>query len=130
MPDDAAPVPAQQCVGGDEPPGSARSWERGRYRFEQAPVGVGELGAVDLSAQHSELVAQHDDLKVLRAARTYSEANQRNEEAVADAVHEDPASARIAAGQRPRPSFRAFAETWGAGWLRVPEQGSRPCWNR
>ena len=41
---------------------------RGRYRAEQAPVGVGELGAVDLSAQHSELVAQHDDLKVLRAA--------------------------------------------------------------
>ena len=101
-------VPAQQCVGGDQPPGSARSWERRRYRFEQAPVGVGEFGAVDLvlAAQHTELVAQHDDLKVLRAARTYSEANQRNEEAVDDAVHEDPASARIAAGQRPRPSFR------------------------
>ena len=31
-------------------------------------VGVGELGAVNLAAQHSELVAQHDDLKVLRAA--------------------------------------------------------------
>ena len=25
---------------------------------------------------------------------------------------------------------RAFAETWGAGWLRVPEWGSRPCWDR
>ena len=24
----------------------------------------------------------------------------------------------------------AFAEVWGGGWLRVPEQGSRPCWNR
>ena len=24
----------------------------------------------------------------------------------------------------------ACAKTWGAGWLRVPEQGSRPCWNR
>ena len=24
----------------------------------------------------------------------------------------------------------ACAGTWGAGWLRVPEQGSRPCWNR
>ena len=22
------------------------------------------------------------------------------------------------------------AESWGAGWLRVPERGSRPCWNR
>ena len=27
-------------------------------------------------------------------------------------------------------TLRAFAEMWGAGWLRVPEQGSRPCWNR
>ena len=34
-------------------PGSARSWERGRNRSEQGPVGVGELGAVDLSAQHT-----------------------------------------------------------------------------
>ena len=48
--------------------GSARSRERGRYRPEQAPVGVGELGSVDLPAQHSELVAQHDDLDVLPAA--------------------------------------------------------------
>ena len=61
-------VPTQQRVGGDQPPGSARSRERGRYRSEQGPVGVGELGSVDLSAQHSELVAQHDDLEVLRAA--------------------------------------------------------------
>ena len=27
-------------------------------------------------------------------------------------------------------TFGACAKTWGAGWLRVPEQGSRPCWNR
>ena len=39
-----------------------------RYRREQAAVGVGELGAVDLSAQHAELVAQDDDPEVLRAA--------------------------------------------------------------
>ena len=39
-------------------------------------------------------------------APTHSEANQRNEEAVHNAVHEDSGSARIAAGQRPRPSFR------------------------
>ena len=65
---DAAPVPTQQRVGGDQPPGSARSRQRGRDRSEQAAVGVGELGSVDLAAQHSELVAQHDDLEVLRAA--------------------------------------------------------------
>ena len=68
MPDDAAAVPTQQCVGGDQPPGSARSRERGRDRSEQAPVGVGELEAVDLAAQHAELVVQHDDLKIFRAA--------------------------------------------------------------
>ena len=33
--------------------GSARSRERGRDRSEQAPVGVGELGPVDLAAQHA-----------------------------------------------------------------------------
>ena len=65
---DAASVPAQQRVGGDQPPGSARPRERGRNRSEQAAVGVGELGSVDLSAQHSELVAQDDDLDVLGAA--------------------------------------------------------------
>ena len=65
---DAAPVPAQQRVGGDQPPGSARPRERGRNRSEQAAVGVGELGSVDLSAQHSELMAQDDDLEVLGAA--------------------------------------------------------------
>ena len=25
---------------------------------------------------------------------------------------------------------RGCADSWGAGWLRVPERGSRPCWNR
>ena len=50
MPDDAAPVLTQQRVGGDQPPGSARSRERGRNRSEQGPVAVGELGSVDLSA--------------------------------------------------------------------------------
>ena len=94
-PDDAAPLLTQQRVGGDQPPGAARSWQRGRYRAEQAPVGVTELGAVDLAAQHTELVAQHDDLKVLGAPRAHSEANQRNQQA----VHEDSASAHIAAGQ-------------------------------
>ena len=41
VPDDAAPVLTQQRVGGDQPPGSARSRERGRDRSEQAAVGVG-----------------------------------------------------------------------------------------
>ena len=103
---DATPVPTQQRVGRDQPPCSARPWERGRDRCEQAPVGVGGHRSVDLAAPDYELVAQHDDLEVLRAARTHSEANQRNQQAVHDAIHEDSTSARIAARQRPRPSFR------------------------
>ena len=59
---------AQQRVGGDQPPGSARSRKRGRNRSEQAAVGVDEFRSVDMAAQHSELVAQHDDLKALRAS--------------------------------------------------------------
>ena len=35
---------------------------------EQAPVVIGEVGATDLSAEHTELVTQDDDLEVLRAA--------------------------------------------------------------
>ena len=71
-------------------PASARSRERGRDRAEQAPVGVGELGSIDLAAQHSELVAQHDDLEVLRAAATHRQPCQQREEPVKDATHEAP----------------------------------------
>ncbi len=42
--------------------------QRGCDDAEQAPVVIGEVGAIDLSAEHTELVAQHDDLEVLRAA--------------------------------------------------------------
>ena len=42
--------------------------ERGCDDAEQAPVAIGEVGSVDLSAEHTELVAQDDDLEILRAA--------------------------------------------------------------
>ena len=54
---------------------------------QNRPVVVGERGSVVLSVQDAELVAQHDDLDVLRAAGTYSEAGERREEAVQNAVH-------------------------------------------
>ena len=69
-------------------------------------VGAGGRWSAVLSAQDCELVAQHDDLKILRAARTHSEASQPNQQAVDNAAHEDSASAPIAAGRQPRPSFR------------------------
>ena len=42
--------------------------ERGCDHAERTPVVIGEVGAIDLSAEHTELVAQDDDLEVLRAA--------------------------------------------------------------
>ena len=37
-------------------------------RAKQGPIAVLEFGPVVLSAQHHQLVAQHDDLKILRTA--------------------------------------------------------------
>ena len=39
-------------------------------------------------------------------------------------------SKRAESAPPPQTTKGAFAETWGAGWLRVPEWGSRPCWDR
>ena len=47
-----------------------------RDGVQQGPVLVGERWSVVLLVQDCELVAQHDDLKVLRAARTHSESSQ------------------------------------------------------
>ena len=91
----------------DQPPGAAQSRERGRDRRQQAPVGVGDHRFVDVPARDCELLAQHDDVEVLRAARTSREASQRNEEAVDDPIHEDSASARVATGQTTTAEFPA-----------------------
>ncbi len=63
--------------------------ERGRDRCEQAPVVIVEFGPVDLSSQHHELVAEHDDLEVFGAPRTHDESGKGDEEAVEDAKHEE-----------------------------------------
>ena len=39
-------------------------------------------------------------------------------------------AARVTNAAAEAANNRAFAEAWGAGWLRVPEWGSRPCWDR
>ena len=65
---DAPSVPAQQGVGGDELAGSSGPRERGCDGAEQGAVVVVECWSVDLAAQDCELVAQHDDLEVLRVS--------------------------------------------------------------
>ena len=103
---DASAVPAQQRVGCDDPAVAAWAGERGGDRAEQGPVVVVERGSVDLAAEDGELVAQHDDLEVLGAARTDSETGERSDEAVEDARHDRSASAAFRPGQRPRPNIR------------------------
>jgi hypothetical protein len=52
---------------------------------------VVELGSGALALQDSELVAKHDDLEVLGAARAYGQACQRRQEPVEDTKHENTA---------------------------------------
>jgi hypothetical protein len=68
VPGNAAAVPAQQGVGGDEPASTPGAGERGCDGAEQAAVIVVQVGAVGLAAQHCELVAKGHDLEVLGAA--------------------------------------------------------------
>jgi hypothetical protein len=89
---------------------------------EEAPVGLGQFGPVDLAAQHCELVTQDNDLDVLRATRRHREASEGAEESVQDAEHEASASAGIVAGQTPRPSIR-HPQVFAGG---VIAQGTRP----
>ena len=85
---DPASVPSKQGLGGDEPTDTSRAGERRGDGAEQCPVIVGQLRLFGLASQDGELVAEHDDLEVLRTARARSEPRQRREEAVEDAKHE------------------------------------------
>ncbi len=49
-----------------------------------------EFGPVDLSAEHLELVAQHDDLEVLGPSRADEEPSEYGEDSVEDAEHNVP----------------------------------------
>ena len=57
-------------------------------RASQIAAVVGEGWSAVQVVQDHELVTQHDDLKVLRASRTHSQANQRHEQ-VAGAARRD-----------------------------------------
>ena len=61
-----------------------------RDSAQQRPVLVGEGWSVVLSVQDCDLVAQHDDLEVLRASQAHSQPCQQREEPVQNATHEAP----------------------------------------
>ena len=63
---------------------------------------VGRL--LGLAAQNGELVAQHDDLEILRSPRAHRQPSQRHEEPVQDANHE-PSAWAITPGQHVRAHF-------------------------
>ena len=73
-------VPAQQGLWCDEPAGSLRSAQGRRDGAEQGPVLVGEGWPGVLPVQDCQLVAQDDDLEVLRASRAHSQPCQQREE--------------------------------------------------
>ena len=90
MPGDASAVPAQQRLGCDDPALAEAAGERGCDGAEQVAVVIVEWGPVDLSAEHLELVAKHDDLEVFRASRTDNETGKCSDETVKDAKHDRP----------------------------------------
>ena len=90
---DAATVPLEQGVGCDDPACSTWAGERGGDRAEHGAVSVVDGGSVDLTAEDGELVAEHDDLEVLGAARADREAGKHGDEAVENAGDSRSASA-------------------------------------
>ena len=52
-----------------------------------SPIVVIHRWSVNLAAEHCELVSQHDDLEIFGTARTDSEPNEPNHEAVGGASH-------------------------------------------
>jgi len=63
-------MPAQQGLGRDDEAGPTPPRQQPRGRGEKDPIGVGELGPGHLPTQDRQLMAQHDDLEVLRALRS------------------------------------------------------------
>jgi len=70
---DSASVPAEKGVGGDDPTGTQLAGERGCDGAEQGSVFVVEVGSAGLAPEDAQLMAEHDDLEVLGASRSYGE---------------------------------------------------------
>jgi hypothetical protein len=62
---DEPAVPCEQRFRGHEERAPADLWEQPARRGQESPVRWLQRGARDLPAQHSELVAQDEDLELL-----------------------------------------------------------------
>jgi hypothetical protein len=76
---DATSVPTQQGLGGDDPSGTSRAGERGSDRAEKRSIIVDQLRPFGLAPQNGELVAEHDDLELLRVTGAGSQPRERRE---------------------------------------------------
>ena len=76
-----------------EPTGSQPSGRGRRDGTQQRPVRIGDSWSIVVPVQHCELVAQHDDLEVLRVSREHSQARQRDEQPVQRERHMGPQDA-------------------------------------
>ena len=65
-PGDQLPVPSQQRGRGDEERRPPRTRQQPRQRRQHHPISRLQIGAVHLTPQHRHLVAQHQQLDVLR----------------------------------------------------------------
>lgn len=117
MPSNPPAMPSQQRVWRDEPALSDPAWQRLSDRPEKGPVVVFDDRFRVLASKDRELVAQHDDLEILRAPRPDRETDQSDEKAIQTATHP------LIVG----PRFRRSSTTTGfpAPTRNLPREGSR-----
>ena len=67
---DQAAVPPEHRAGGDQPVGSQLGWQEPDQRGEDRAVGPVQPGPRIRAAQHGDLMAQHEPLRVVGGRRT------------------------------------------------------------
>jgi hypothetical protein len=111
---DSTAMPAQQRVRGYQPARAHAAGQGLSDRAEQSPIIICDHGTGIAPAEHGDLVAQHDDLEVLGAARTNSQTSHRREETVQDSKHEASLIGTRRAWSTHTTEFRA--RTGSPGW--------------
>ncbi len=89
-----------------------RSWQGLSDRSKYALIVVGERRHGVASSEYDNLVAQHDDLRILRTAQTNGQTCHRRMKPLHDTKHGVPLIGRVLLGQRARPSFGLLQESW------------------
>ena len=87
-------MPAQDRLGGDKERRPTSPWHQSGQGGDERPVGPGELRSADLTSQHSQLVAKHQDLSVLGDVvhpMQPSELNEATDQAVEEGEGHGPA---------------------------------------